>query len=117
MGPSADSREANVRPEGNRPRWPAAARTLEENRKNARPKTNTRQQRENLFSSTLDRSRGRAEFFTSGGALESRAPEESKTNAPRHFRRRRAFFPRTHYRGEKLRTLMGGKWPTFENRN
>ncbi len=84
-------------------------------RKNARPKTDTRRQRENLFSSNVDRSRRCAEFFMSGGAVKSRAREESKTNAPRHFRRHGHFFARSHYRCEKLRPLMGANWPTFEN--
>ena len=34
----------------------------------------------------------RAENFTSGGGVELRAREESKTNAPRHLREARAFF-------------------------
>ena len=61
-------------------------------RKNARPKTNTRRQHENLFSSNVDRSRRGAEFFTSGGALESHAHEESKTNPRSHFRGLQTFF-------------------------
>jgi hypothetical protein len=88
----------------------------QESGNNARPKTNTRRQHENRISCTLDRSRRRAEFFTSGGAVEFCDREVSKTNARGHFRRPSKFFLRTHYRGEKQESLLGAKWPLFENR-
>ena len=87
-------------------RLQAGGGRLEENRKNARPKTNTRRRRKNLISSKVDRFR-RAPINSLRGVRWNHALTKNlKSTRAVTSGEGGHFFARSPYRGEKLRPLI-----------
>ncbi len=107
------SRLSSASPE--RRRWRADRPEAGGKGGNARPKTNTRRRRENLFFSKVDRCR-RAPINSLRGVRWNHALTKNlKSTRGVTSGKGGHFFARTHYRAEQLRPLMGANWPSFEN--